>query len=539
MLLAKYARMSFRRRSVHVFRLSSMLASAVLAALVVALAACPGNSSHRPFDAGIAADGSSVKPDGTPPGDVGPSPTPDAGTPTEPTAAEKALFDQLVTFATQTMQQGKAPGAAVGVLLPGRTPLLRGIGIKRVGGSAAVTPDTLFSLASISKLFTASTALVLEQQGTLSLGDTVVKHLPALKTQNATLAAQITLHQLLNHTSGLGYEDAAAFNQAPVDWNSADYHKQLFERYAWPIWAPPGAVYNYSNRGFSLAGVVLEQASGKRFGELVRNTLQKPAGMTSSCASATCVSASADHADGHDASGKTILAGQDISFSFDDPTNGVYASARELLRFAQHLLGAPGPLTASSRAAMSSIQAPFGHCWSGDGYGYGLFVRPLDQGVVILEHGGTNRGFTASLYLVPQRGFAVVVLMSSADAYPSKVSAQALDLFLPDLPYPTGGVTPLTAAEAAKLAGSYQDPYALGPITLMANGSALTATFGTWGHSATLKQVDKRVFSASVSAKMQSDLDAWSELYFNVEVDSSGKGAYLVSLYGVAARSGP
>lgn len=474
----------------------------------------------------------SPQPDATPP-----APAPDLGVPTEPSAADKATFEQLVTFMKARMQAQGVLGGAVGVLLPGRTPLLRGLGIKRKGSSEAVTADTAFSLGSVSKMFTAATAATLVQEGKLRFDDKVLAHFPTLKTSDATRAAQLTVAQLLSHTSGLGYLEDAAWNTANIDWSAPNYHMQIFERLAWPLWAPPGAVWNYSNPGYSLAGAVVEKAGGGSFGAQVRARVLAPAGMNGSCASAADVG-SLDHADGHDETGKVVAAGLDISGAFDDPANGIYASAPDMLRFAAHLMGAPGPLTKASIDALTSMQAPFSHAWAKEGYGYGFFVRPHGSATVI-DHGGSNRGFTSFFQFVPQKGFAVVVLMNSARGNPAEVAARAEDLFV-TLPPEDGDWTPSTPAELSKLAGTYQDPFSLGKVTISVGASgALSATFAQWNHTAKLQQADKRLFYLPISAQMQTALDAWSELDLSIEVDASGQGQYLVSLWGVGARSGP
>ncbi len=463
-------------------------------------------------------------------------PAPDGAAPLDESAL-RARFEELKLLVEAELKKQGVPGAAVGVVLHGKLRLAAGLGVKQKGGTQKPTEHTLFSLGSISKTFTAAAALSLA--GKLSPGDPVTKHVPKLKLTGATGAPPMTLHQLMTHTSGLGYPAYAEYEKATLDWNSAVALVAIFEQLAWPQWVAPGAVWNYSNPGFNLLGAAAERAAGKPFAELLEASVLLPAGMTQSTASVTKIAAR-DHAMGH-SGGKSVAPGLSLSAPSDGPCNGVYSSAWELTRFAELLLnGGGGVLPAPAVKAMLSPQVTLSSLSDAHAYGYGLFLEPY-RGTTRAGHGGSNMGFTADLAMVPSEGFAVVVLFNSAEGYPGAVSEKALALFLPHLSAPTPPLPQPTAAELQKLVGTYVDGFDLGTIEVAYTGGALTATFKKWKHTTKLQPYARREFGFQVSQAMSDALflGGWLDFDAAFGVDAAGSGRYFVTRLGVAARAGP
>jgi CubicO group peptidase (beta-lactamase class C family) len=481
-------------------------------------------------------DDASPTPDATPPdlwtADAGiEAAAPDGPATDAPGGAE---MEQLVAFAQHQMQLQGVPGAALAVVIDGKLAHARGLGVKQQGGSEPVTADSLFSLASVSKTFTAALAMALVDKGTVKTTDSAASMIPQMTFSDPALGTQITLHGLLSHTACAGYVDISTLAALSIDWSAPESLVQVFEQVAWPVWCPPGAVWNYSNMGFSMAGAALQKKLGKPYHELLDQHLLAPAGMTRTTALGS-EAAAVDHTIGHGASGPVSIA--NASMLLDGPNNGVCSSANEMARLAEVLLaGGAGVLSQAAVTAMSSPQADLSDMVTGQSYGYGLFREPRD-GVVVISHSGTNRGWTANLTLVPDKKFAVVVLMNAATGWPASVSNRALELFLGLPPYTTPPFS-ITQAELQALANSYHDPFNLGDIQVAAAGSQLSATFGSWGHTAPLSQWGKRSFSVNTSGAMQQALGV-SMLTLTIVPDAAGVGKYLVTRLGVATATAP
>src|SRR5262247_4260822 len=155
------------------------------------------------------------------------------------------------------------PGVAVGVLAHGRE-YVRGYGVTNVDYSVPVDGDTLFRIGSTTKTFTGTTVMRLVEQGTLDLDATVRTYLPDFQTADPSVAARVTLRQLLNHSAGWRgdyFEDTG-----PGDDALARYAAGMARL---PQLTPLGTVFAYNNAAVALAGHVIEAATGEIYEDVV------------------------------------------------------------------------------------------------------------------------------------------------------------------------------------------------------------------------------------------------------------------------------
>jgi len=139
----------------------------------------------------------------------------------------------------------------------GEVVLDQGYGLADRAHNMPFTADTLFDIASISKPFTAAAVLRLEMRGKLKVEDKLGRFFPDAPPDKAA----ITLHQLLTHTSGLPESIGQEYDPLA--------RKGFLRRvFATKLLFPPGGRFSYSNVGYSLLAAVVEQVSGKPFGEV-------------------------------------------------------------------------------------------------------------------------------------------------------------------------------------------------------------------------------------------------------------------------------
>jgi CubicO group peptidase (beta-lactamase class C family) len=161
----------------------------------------------------------------------------------------------------------------------GRPVLARSYG--RANDAALNGPDTLFAMASVTKLFTATAIAQLAQVGKISyLGKlgTYVSGFPA------SIADTVTVHQLLTHTSGLGDPFTwPGFQEESATWTTADQVMNGWTDYIRrsSLEFQPGAGFRYSNAGYHMLGEIVARVSGKSYYDYVRDHVFRPAGMTS------------------------------------------------------------------------------------------------------------------------------------------------------------------------------------------------------------------------------------------------------------------
>ncbi len=192
-----------------------------------------------------------------------------------PTPADVRAFDQFV-------KEQAAMDAFSGSLLlvhRGRPVLARSYG--RANDAAANGPDTLFAMASVTKLFTAVAIAQLAQAGKIAYTDTLGTHLSGFP---AEIAGTVKVHHLLTHTSGLGdtftipgyLPEALTWTDVDQVMNgTTDYIRHTSLEFA------PGAGSRYSNAAYHVLGAIVAQVSGKSYYDYVREHVLRPAGMAS------------------------------------------------------------------------------------------------------------------------------------------------------------------------------------------------------------------------------------------------------------------
>lgn len=166
------------------------------------------------------------------------------------------------------------PGAAVLISRDGKIILNKGYGLADIERKVPVTPDTVFRLASLTKMFTGTAILVLAEQRKLDLQEPAAKFFPG----NPAAGRGVALWHLLTHTSGLAdYLDRPDF----MDWVRNEHTvPELIDSFKDRAASfPPGTKNVYSNSNYILLGALIEKLSGTGFGEFVKTSIFDPLGM--------------------------------------------------------------------------------------------------------------------------------------------------------------------------------------------------------------------------------------------------------------------
>ena len=156
------------------------------------------------------------------------------------------------------MEKAGIPGAAVAVVVGDRVVWAKGFGVASAETNAPVTPDTLFQIGSVTKSFTAAAILTAASEGRIALDTPVSTYVSGL----AACVGAPTLTQLLSHTGGL-IDEPDEFGPQGEDGLGA-YQRSWTSEYCM---LPPGRAFSYSNSGFSLAGLALQEVEKKPFAE--------------------------------------------------------------------------------------------------------------------------------------------------------------------------------------------------------------------------------------------------------------------------------
>jgi CubicO group peptidase (beta-lactamase class C family) len=312
------------------------------------------------------------------------------------------------------MDEADVPGLSLAVVDGNGVVWQQGFGTTDRGGGTPVTVDTIFSVQSMSKVFTATAVMQAVQAGRLDLDEPITTYLPDFTVHSAFEAhpeRRITLRMLLGCTAGFTHEAPVGNNYEP---EAHDFHAHV--RSISDTWLrfPAGTGYAYSNLGFDLAARILEQVSDAPFPDVVRDSLLSPLGMDRSTFDRTLVRAADNRAVGHSGS---------VTQPVDSPmtgAGGLWASAADLARFLRFQLGA-GTVdgrTLLDGALMEQMRTvPEPRAAAPAGYALGVARSRWREGkyLDLFSHGGGGLGFLSDMYWVPDLQLGVAVLTNADD----------------------------------------------------------------------------------------------------------------------------
>ncbi len=383
------------------------------------------------------------------------------------------------------------PGLAIGVIHDQELVWARGYGVSDLDTRAPVTPETVFRIGSITKLFTATAVMQLRDAGKLRLDDPVSEHLPWFAVESSfTAEPEITVRHLLTHTSGLPREAAFPY------WTTHDFPSREQIREALPgqdaVFAPASR-YKYSNLGMALLGEIVTAVSGEPWADYLEKHVFGPLGMRDSSA-----------APGEALRRKMTTAylrrtpdGRRIADYYETrgiaPAANIVSNVADMARFAAlQFSGTPGTGSARHPAGGQMKRHPAGgqteyvlrastlremqrpH-WIRDGWqsalGLGFRINRR-RGKTVVGHGGWVAGHRSHLLMVPAEKIAVVVMTNADDASPSLFSGAAYDLVGAAIAEATAPVPEEKKADPAwqQYLGEYTDPWGWEYKVMILNG---------------------------------------------------------------------
>lgn len=279
----------------------------------------------------------------------------------------------------------------------------------------AVRPETLFRIASITKVYTATLVMQLVDVGLVDLDRPLVEQLPEFRLSRPEDTAAVTPRHLLDHTSGISGD--LEFPPARGDDALQKWVAKLAE--VQPLFSP-GITHSYSNAGFNVLGRLVEYVLGMSWETALREKITAPLGLHDTVTLPEEVLPKL-HALGH----RTDMEKGELkpleTWSADRgsaPCGEISASARDLIAFAHmHLDDGAGPdgvrlLSANIATSMRVPQVKLPRYGIADAWGLG-FELFASGDVFIPGHGGNVDAQTSSMYLIPERHAAIAVLTNS------------------------------------------------------------------------------------------------------------------------------
>jgi CubicO group peptidase (beta-lactamase class C family) len=418
------------------------------------------------------------------------------------------LLDSVIP---REMEKRGIPGAAFVLVQNGKVVLIKGYGFADVATKKRVDPEkTIFPIASISKVFTATAVVQLADRGKLDLHADVNRYLKRIQSPPVTAA------QLLTHQGGFDELRGRLIQEGE---QQQSLHTFLATRLVRVHAA--GEQTSYSSFGAALAGLLIEEVAGLTFEQYLDRNVFKPLRMQRSGVGVP----KSGGATGYEAGEKGIITAVPWERYHTPPASAVYSTAADMSRFMMAMLAeGKGILSAPAARSMLTQQATMHPRLPGYGYGWQMSDT---NGQRIAEHGGDIGGFSSLMTLLPEHdlGFFLVNHREGIDLR-EPVKRAILDRYFPAKPslgVAAAGPEAGSIHHSRQLAGTYRGSF--------------------WCHTCPFDA--DRVNDVEVVANDDGSLTIWKEKWVEVEpyffrgADGKGRVGFHVDAKGeVTAMTG-
>lgn len=342
------------------------------------------------------------------------------------TAQDKAAkIDEVMTAANKY----RLFNGSVLVAENGKVIYKKGLGLANMEWNIPNTPDTRFRLGSITKQFTAALILQLVEQGKVKLDGKVTDYIPAYRKD---IGEKVTVHQLLNHTSGIpSYTSQAGFfndvsrNPFTVDDFIKKYASNNLE-------FEPGSKFSYNNSGYFLLGAIVEKVTGQTYEQALKDRILDPLGMKNT---------GYDHhanliekrASGYQKAPDGYVNAPYLDMSIPYAAGSLYSTVEDLYRWDQAL---------NTERVLSTATKELMYKPNLSDYAYGWVITKAKLGtgtesITKIAHGGGINGFSTVIVRFPAQKHLIVMLDNTSQGRNLERLERALTNVLYNQPYDT------------------------------------------------------------------------------------------------------
>ncbi|WP_431134709.1 serine hydrolase [Psychroserpens mesophilus] len=312
------------------------------------------------------------------------------------------------------------PGISILVAKEGESIYNKAFGKANLELNTPLQKSSVFQIGSITKQFTAVSILILAEQGKLNIEDNIGKYIP----EYAEIGKDITIHHLLNHTSGIK-------NRTPVgdkgfisrtDMSPTELIAYFKDE---PLEFKPGENFKYSNAGYIVLGRIIEIISDQSYGDYIEQSIFDKIGMASSFYGST----------------KEIIKNRASGYQMekDSFTNAEYMSltlpysAGSILSTVEDLLKWQNALNSNVLLKQTSFKQAIKPSVLNNGkkipYGYGFRLAKLGESPII-AHTGSTKGFTSITFFLPRENIYIVALTNCNCKNVNSIAKQVAQLFV-------------------------------------------------------------------------------------------------------------
>ena len=349
-----------------------------------------------------------------------------------------------------------APGVSILVAKDGKAIYSKGSGIANLELDIKAAPKHVFEIGSITKQFTAVAILMLEEQGKLSVEDEITKFIPDYPTQDKT----ITVHHLLNHTSGIkSYTNMPSFMEFARTDMTPTVLMDKFKNEQMEF--DPGTQFNYNNSGYIVLGHIIEVVSGQSYEDFIQTNIFDKIGMNNSYYG-SMTRLIPNRARGYSKTETGYRNADYLSLTLPYAAGSIMSTTADLLKW-------QNAISANTLIKKSSLEKATNGSTLDSGeeitYGYGWYTGNIN-GSASVEHDGGIFGYSSSGIFLPEENVYVIGLSNcdcgNVGALVSNVAAMAIGK-----PFPKKkDAIDLSESQLSKWVGAFEYEGAIRHVTL-------------------------------------------------------------------------
>lgn len=352
------------------------------------------------------------------------------------------ITDSLEQYIRQGLKDWKVPGLSIVIVKDGKTVVLKGFGVKDIQTNSPVDENTLFMIASNTKLFTGTALALLETRGKLNLNDKITKYFPDFKLYDDLATQQVSIRDMLSHRIG-----TKTFQGDFTFWNTKLTRSEIMDRMR--LLKPTGIFrqdYGYCNSCFLTAGEIIPKVTGQSWEDFVRDSITKPLSMNATLILSTGIEKSSNVATPYTTSYTNTL----MRVPYDNwnnlaPAASIVSNVSDLSYWLQFQLDSgrhkgTRVLPWSALQKTRDVNISTGSRKSGAfpmhfrGYGLGLFAADYN-GRQIYWHTGGAGGMVSNVCFVPEERLGIAILTNNDNQnFFEALRFQILDAYL-GVPY--------------------------------------------------------------------------------------------------------
>lgn len=335
-------------------------------------------------------------------------------------AVSQNLDEQLNTYLNEQGFTTESPGLSLLVAKDGKTIYKTGLGMADLENDVKANTNHVFEIGSITKQFTAVSILILEEQGKLSIDDDITTYIKDYPTQGKT----ITIHHLLNHTSGIkSYTNMPSFIQhARTDMTPTELI-DVFKNE--PMEFDPGTQYNYNNSGYVLLGHIIEIVSGQNYADFIKANIFDKLGMSNSFYG-SMTQIIPNRARGYSETDSGFSNASYLSLTIPYAAGSIMSTTEDLLKW-------QNAVSANTLISKNALNRAINGSKLDNGddipYGYG-WIKGNIRGSRTYEHSGGIFGYSSNGIFLPEENMYVIGLTNcdcgNVGAITTNVAAIAL-----------------------------------------------------------------------------------------------------------------